>query len=89
MNGASFGPGEVGQAFEFNGVNQYVTIPDSLSLRPASVTLEGWVNFQSFSGLQMLFAKPYGSGTADSWNVWHNGGQLLAAISTGAGGQYS
>jgi hypothetical protein len=82
MNGASFGSGEVGQAFALNGVNQYIAIPDSPSLRPASLTVEGWVNFQGFASAQVLFAKPYGSATWDSWAVWYSGGQLWAGIAT-------
>ncbi|MGA2177811.1 MAG: immunoglobulin domain-containing protein, partial [Verrucomicrobiota bacterium] len=86
-NGASFGPGEVGQAFLLNGINQYVVVPDSPSLRPASVTVEGWLNFRSFSGLQVFVAKPYGSGTLDSFAVWETSGQLFAGIATAGGNQ--
>ena len=43
-NGVSFVTGEVGQAFQFNGTNQYLEIPDSPSLDPTnSLTLETWV----------------------------------------------
>jgi hypothetical protein len=44
MNGAGFGPGEVGQAFNFDGVDDYVKIPQSASLNPGNqVTVEFWM----------------------------------------------
>jgi hypothetical protein len=33
-----------GNALNFNGVNNYVSIPNSPSLQPATVTVEAWVN---------------------------------------------
>jgi hypothetical protein len=81
-NGASFGPGEVGQAFTLNGTNQYIAIPDAPALRPASLTVEGWYNFQAYDGVRVLVAKPYGPGTWDSLAVWMENGQLNAAIVT-------
>jgi hypothetical protein len=43
MNGTSFAPGLVGDAFDFNGVNQYLEAPDSPTLDPANITVETWV----------------------------------------------
>jgi len=42
QNGASFGPGRIGQGFRFNGKKQFISIPDSLTLRPKSFTVGGW-----------------------------------------------
>src|SRR5207245_7056211 len=39
---ASFGPGLAGQAFLFDGVNDYVNVADAPALRPSSLTLDGW-----------------------------------------------
>ncbi len=44
VNGATFAPGEVGQAFSFDGVNDYVQIPKSASLDVGNqVTVEFWM----------------------------------------------
>ncbi len=44
VNSVGFAPGQIGQAFSFNGSN-YVQIPTSPSLNPTTqVTLEAWIN---------------------------------------------
>ncbi len=50
LNGsAGFAAGEVGQAFSFNGINSYVSIPDSPSLDSLSnaITIEAWMKSAS------------------------------------------
>ena len=37
------GPGVVGTAFNFDGTNNYVSVPDSAILKPPNLTLEAWV----------------------------------------------
>ena len=50
INGAAFAPGEVGQAFAFNGVNQFVQVSNAPSLNPTNeLTLEAWVNVSGYS----------------------------------------
>jgi hypothetical protein len=79
-NGAAFTSGKVGQAFALDGVNDYVNVPDVPSLRPASVTLEAWVNFSSASGVQHVFAKALGSTSGDSYILWLQNGVLNGMI---------
>jgi hypothetical protein len=85
VNGVTFAPGKVGQAFSFNGIDQYVSVPDSPSLRPASVTLACWANFGTVTGIRALVMKPYGSGTLDSCAIWYDTGVLKGCISTASG----
>jgi hypothetical protein len=80
QNGAGYAAGMVGQAFLLNGVNQYIAIPDNPSLRPRSVTLEGWFNFTATDGLRQLMGKTYGSGWMDSYAVWYNSGTLCGGV---------
>lgn len=82
-NGATFGPGYVGQALSFDGTNDYFLVPDSPLLRPASLTIEGWFYFASLGGIQNLFSKTFGTGWHESYVVYVNGGLLVAA----AGGE--
>ena len=48
-NGAGFGPGQVGQAFSFDGANDYVQVPDAdnLDLSDGSFTIKAWINPRS------------------------------------------
>jgi outer membrane protein OmpA-like peptidoglycan-associated protein len=85
MNGATFAPGKVGQAFSFDGVNDYVSIPDSPSLRPTNLTIEGWFQFSAVGGIRVLVAKTAGTGTNESYVIWHSDGNLQAAIGDAGG----
>jgi hypothetical protein len=85
VNGASFAPGKVGQAFSLDGSSQSISIPDAPSLRPASVTLEAWILFNSATGLRVIVVKPLGSATLDSYGLWWDNGNLKGAICDGAG----
>jgi hypothetical protein len=84
-NGATFATGIEGQSFLLNGTDAYVVIPDSPSLRPSSVTVEAWVRIFSTNGTVLIFAKPLGSGTFDSYGMALVNGAPLAAICNNGG----
>ena len=51
LNGAAFAPGMVGQAFSFDGVDDFVEVPNSPSLNPTNqITVDAWYKPVSFSG---------------------------------------
>jgi hypothetical protein len=51
VGGTNYATGEVGTAFQFNGLNQVVEIPASPVVDPTnSLTLETWVNLSGYSG---------------------------------------
>ncbi len=77
-NGATFAVGTVGQTFALDGVNDYVHVPDSPSLRPASITLEAWAMFNSQNG--PVFCKPLGPASGDSFALYLLGGTLNGFI---------
>lgn len=87
INSANFAPGKVGTAFSFIGPGGAVEIEDAPALRPVSVTLEAWVLFLSTGGSQGIISKPFGGGTADSYQLWLENGSLKGVVSdlTGAG----
>ena len=50
VNGTGFSQGEVGRAFDFNGIDQLIRIPDAPALNPpTALTLEAWVFIRVFS----------------------------------------
>jgi uncharacterized repeat protein (TIGR01451 family) len=83
--GVSFGLQAVGQGFIFDGLTGYISVPDSPSLQPASLTIEGWIEIGDPNGLHVLLAKPQGAGLADSYSLWIASGVLHAAVSDVAG----
>lgn len=52
MNGAMFAPGRVGQAFSFDGIDDYVSVPDSdyWNLTSLNGTIEMWIKANTLSG---------------------------------------
>lgn len=64
LNGASFAPGTVGQAFSFNGNNQCVEIPRTQSLVASNYSIEAWVKplaqVSDFIDQDLIFGQSYG-----------------------------
>lgn len=52
INGTTWVPGKYGSGLSFNGINNYLSIPDSTSLNitGSSITLAMWINPQALSG---------------------------------------
>jgi hypothetical protein len=42
-NGATFAPGKVGTAFSFDGVDDYIDVPDNQSLEFNTLTIDAWI----------------------------------------------
>lgn len=64
VGGALIGRGLVGSAFDFDGVNDHVSIPDAPALRPTTaLSIGGWVQFRSSAaGVNILVSKPSNGG---------------------------
>jgi hypothetical protein len=86
QNGAAFAAGQVGQAFSLDGVNDYVSIPDSVTLRPDNLTVEGWFNFGATNGERVLLSKPLGTGFLNSFVLWLDNGALRGHVGDASGG---
>ncbi|MBI1918641.1 MAG: hypothetical protein HYS12_28440, partial [Planctomycetes bacterium] len=58
MNGVTFAPGRVGQAFQFDGVEDYIRIPNDPALNPRDgLTIEAWINTTSTEGPHVIASK--------------------------------
>ena len=85
VGAAGYAAGKVGAAFTLNGSTDYVQIPDAPSLRTDSITVETWVSAQQLGNVNVLLGKTVGTGTADTWTLYYQGGFLHAAITTTSG----
>jgi hypothetical protein len=58
QGGTSFAQGIVGQAFRFDGVDDYIRVPHHPSLNPASaLTIEAWIHSASTEGARVIVSK--------------------------------
>ncbi len=68
VNGTTYDTGVIGQAFSFDGINDYITVPGNAALQPATISVGMWVKAASSSGLQLLMDSSHGTGNA-GWAV--------------------
>jgi len=73
QNGATWGIGYADAAVDFDGVNQYATAPNSVSLDITNtISISAWVNLQSTSDYQQIIAKVKAEGSFTSpYFSWH------------------
>jgi len=80
VGGTTYGTGVYGQAFKFDGANDYVTIPGNFpvdgALQPATISVAMWVNVVSGGGLQLIADGSHGGVGGN------NGGWALQVSST-------
>jgi len=69
MNGATFGPGRNGKAFQFNGSSAYISIPRSpdWAFGNNDFTIALWVTFSEIFGEQAFLASDEGVGRFAKW----------------------
>ena len=83
MNGATFAPGVIGNAFSFDGVDDFVQVPDSdlWAFGSSDFTINLWANFRSIAaGPSVLIGNDEGPGSTNKWLfVWSpsGGGALV------------
>ena len=63
MNGCSLTTGKIGQAFTFDGVNDYVQLPDNSLNFTGDFSVSAWINVGSVSGEKFLISNVNGNGT--------------------------
>jgi hypothetical protein len=80
VNGVSFAPGEVGQAFSFNGANQYVSV-DTTNALAGTFTLEFWIMPMNLNNTLGVIGS---RGPSDgSYDMQLNGGSIHGDIGNG------
>jgi len=90
MNGAAFAPGKVGQAFSFDGENDYVEIPYDAgsSFNLSSFTLQAWVKFTQDGSVGRIIARPSGGSPTSYFAMTNSAGKLAGGVQ-GEGQSYS
>lgn len=86
-NSAAFGTGKVASAFQFNGVNAYVQVPDSTlwAFGTNDFTIELWANFAGAGGSRTFVASDAGGGANNKWIFWLDAGVLKFHINGAPG----
>ncbi|MCP4853691.1 MAG: hypothetical protein GY903_04270 [Fuerstiella sp.] len=85
VSGASYADGQIGQAFSFDGVDDRVLIPDSLSLQiTGSITIEAWVRVDStpVSGHGLILFRGDDRGGLDPYQLTTSDGRIRFSISS-------
>src|SRR5262249_28262810 len=82
QNGATFGPGLIGAAFKFDGVDDQITVPhNDHQNTPGSLSIDAWINPSSWGPgrpiLQKQSAANVGGYSFESTNTPSNGLSLI------------
>jgi hypothetical protein len=80
MNGATFATGKIGQAFSFDGINDYVALPNNSLNLTGDFSVSTWVYLTAFSSEQIPISNYYESGpnagNARGWMIYMSGQNL-------------
>src|SRR3989442_9579353 len=88
INGATFGSGEVRQAFSLNGVGQYVQAASSIPFGSNDFSIDLWVNLNSVPPStipapgDIFIGDDNGGGENDKWFFALGGGVLYFHINS-------
>jgi len=72
INGATTAPGKVGTAFSFDGVDDFVSVPDAANLNfgaSDSFTVDAWVLHDTLSGFRVIVDKRLDTGLLVGWDL--------------------
>ena len=80
VNGAATVPGKVGEAFSFDGVDDYVSVPDSLNLNfgTGDFTVDAWIKTSAdTTNVQQIVQKTRTGTFEPSWLIRLNSSERL------------
>lgn len=84
VGGVDFAQGMVGQAFNFNGVDSYVQVPNSPALESANISVEAWVKGTNVPAYAHILAKGDNGNLLPSYSLETNSfGGLTFDVSNG------
>jgi hypothetical protein len=86
LNGPSWTSGEIGGALNFDGVNDYVSVPDASNLdNTSALTISFWVKPTILDGSPRgIVSKRTASGSQDAYSVFfYTGNKIHVDIDTG------
>ena len=78
VNGATYGTGIINQGFSFDGVNDYVDLPDNTFDYLSDFSISGWFNTNSLSGDKSIYNVQNGS--AEAVRIMTSGDKLTFRI---------
>ncbi len=87
QNGTTFFAGKVGQAFSFDGTDDFVEVPDhpSWAFGTGDFTIDLWVNFRQLKIDNPLVSNDEGGGSTNKWIFWVTSNNLNFHLNTSAG----
>ena len=70
VNGTTYGSGALGQAFRFDGVDDFVSVAGDLALQPSSISVAFWVNAAPESHLRLVVDSSHGGSGLSNQGGW-------------------
>ena len=70
QNGATFVPGQVSQAFSFDGVDDFVRVANSPALEPSTITVDAWVKSTAPGTFRYILSKGASGCLASSYALY-------------------
>lgn len=80
----TFAAGKIGQAFSFDGANDYVRIPTAPVLEPGSFSVSAWIKLANTGSSNVLIADSMHGVGQSGWALQTQGNRAIFAIGTGS-----
>ncbi len=70
QGGLTYTPGKIGTAFNFNGTNAYVSLPNNSFNFTGDFSVSGWINQSSVKPYHMIMGNQNSTGISSGYNGW-------------------
>jgi surface protein len=86
QNGCSFSTGRIGNAFSFDGVDDYISLPiNSLNSLTGDFSVSLWVKTNNIATVQSLVSNLLQTPVLRGWQIYMDGGVIKVAIADNTG----